>query len=490
MIKNIIISLILLLLNCKHSYNTKNIFSIENKFKFYSKFNIKNIKSNTLSFFLHKKKSFTKLILSNPKRNYIIIFILFLSTSLIIYSEVSLIFHDTKQTEFNIDLMPYKSICSYENDICPNTKNEICKYLFPYQALYSVHHKTGHKLSFNLFKKIRNWCNIEINDINQTIYSKYYLKKFDSYDFLDKTNELLYLNESTRNVIIFHFIRSPLNTILSGYQFHKKGLENWLKTSLNILGKKKSYHNKQLEINISKNIEYLNKIFVNQEFNITKDFRSLKDYLLKYPYQRSRKCFETKYILNIDWQNKKLYNHSLQYALDNNLKIKKWYNLNDKTGYGIFWEFVRYYNCEYPIIFLMNNIYTKYNYLKWNYIFFNLDSFFTSDGFDKNINILLDHLNIIDNKKNNIILNNHNIYNLNITKFRNNLTQLLKYEDRSSIYKKISTVSDNRFKHITTGRYNKTALKTILFSIHYKICEIIKNLTLSMKFKWLYNKDC
>merc|ERR1712176_1496749 len=172
-------------------------------------------------------------------------------------------------------------------------------------------------------------------------------------------------------------------------------------------------------------------------------------------------------------------------------KERKLLQVNETKGneqIGIFWEFVRYFNCEWAYAYLMNEIgnahFNKYHR-------FNLDDFANHDGFERNINQMLDALNIIDNEENNARLAKHGIdmNEFNITRQRANLFRILQLEDYSN-QSSDGKLTRNMQQHITRGRYNKTKAIELLLTLDESICHILKNLTNLIQYEWTHAEMC
>eukprot|EP01084_Bolivina_argentea_P087166 157477_1 len=371
------------------------------------------------------------------------------------------------------------SICSFNNTLCKHIHNPICKYLLPPQVVFSRQHKTGTMLSLTIKNTIHNWCHKKIfpfyNDTNTNKTDiELEILYLNNIDEGNKIETLLNLPYNTRNIVVVQFIRLPLNIIMSGYEFHKRTLaENWLKIVLTILGMK---HRSQYV----KDSFPTTQILLNN--SITNDINDIIEILKQNPYERSKFCYNLPEFLQINW-TKSNYNYSFEFALKSQWKTRGWYRNIDHSDYGIFWEFIRYYNCEWYHMYLKYKLFTKLKLqkdLNINHISFALDSFFKGNQFEKNINLLLDTLNIIDNENNNRILKKYNVYPLiNITQSRNQLYKTLK-----------NVGNDVPDHHKTKGTYNKTLLRNKLFRVHTNVCSTVKNLTLLMNFTWNYAEQC
>ena len=373
------------------------------------------------------------------------------------------------------------SICSVPNKLCECVENPVCKHLFPAQILFSKHHKTGHLLVRKIRAALHQWCQIKYNSFwndphrseSDETLDAFFLNSHENLSVLQK---LVSPNHSaqTKSTVIFHFVRAPLQTILSGYEFHKKTLsENWLKTDLKRLGTKQGHtSHTSLTAHILQNgTEAIG------NSNVTHVF----DVMVRNPYVRSKLCYKMPSVFeSINWTDSEHYNYSFEYALEMNLKTRGWYRSIDHSDYGIFWEFIRYYNCEWYCMFLSRHFYTALNNINLKYVSFTLDSFFMPRQFRENFNVLLDSLNVRDTHENNRILQRNGFGHINIADYRNSLFRTLQRH----------TELRNGDTHSTKGSYNKTELKNKLFRVHSSVCRVIKNLTLLMEFEWDQSMLC
>ena len=132
---------------------------------------------------------------------------------------------------------------SVNNHITPN-----CLHNLPLFVNYGSHHKTGSQFSRLIFESIAKYCHINIsthifsqttrigNDKNKNkhenpVFMKYFGKSphwplsLPNIEFISRNYK--------QNLILLHFIRSPLNTIISGFNFHAQCWpEAWLKCQL------------------------------------------------------------------------------------------------------------------------------------------------------------------------------------------------------------------------------------------------------------------
>ena len=160
--------------------------------------------------------------------------------------------------------------------------------------------------------------------------------------------------------------------------------------------------------------------------------------------------------------------------------VQRFYQLMHGTNdqMGLFWELIRYYNCEWPHQYLMHKLGLKY-FKDNNYISFNVDS-----KFDQNLNRLLNVMNIKDNFDNRQILRKYGYENVNITESRNTLYGMMKKEDLS--VHEILADPD----HVTKNDYDKQEAIRLLLTLDKSICELIKHMTILLDFLWDYPMYC
>eukprot|EP01084_Bolivina_argentea_P313379 542691_1 len=445
-----------------------------------------------------------------------------------------------------------KSICQQTYNGCKIISNPICKYILAHPILCQHHHKTGYTLSQKIRLHLASFCGLSHDKSNKHILMKRLTAE------TTEMNETL-SDTNFHTAILLHFMRPPVNTILSGFYYHLQAHEIWLyrKPIENA-----SYGNPRL---LNKN---LYKDLIESNINYNK-----KDYYKKYwnVLREIRKCFILPTIndeLNAFYDNN-ITNNS-QYKLNSQLTVQNFYrsilglrtranykhrprvhidrahsdnisqtmewnrfngfkrlrirthhlkrSLHTVSGHsrkrstrsietytskvskqiGLFWEFIRYYNCEWSSSYLIDQIGVQFFE---HYYRFNLDDFGTHDGFDTNINRLLDGINIIDNDINTQILRNSQS-DVSITDERNKLFALMKREDLSGIYernKEKLNVTKRYFNdrlrlrkmsHVTKGHYNKKEAIENLLTVHEQVCIMLKNMTGLLRFEWKYSEFC
>ena len=139
----------------------------------------------------------------------------------------------------------------------------ICYSQMPLFIESGTHHKTGHHFATTLVNKILQFCGID-EHFASTFHSKHYYfarqkgwpLKFINTHYFDK-----YFVDNP--IILLHFIRSPLNTIISGFNYHIQCPESWTQCNLN---------NKFCEFSQSKWIN----VNPNRDSNIDSDLLNIK----------------------------------------------------------------------------------------------------------------------------------------------------------------------------------------------------------------------
>ncbi len=142
-------------------------------------------------------------------------------------TEIPMVFYNEslprKTTPENIPSLQ-KILANTSNNI-----NPICLHLFPSYILINYHHKTGFALSKQFVKGIFvDFCRI-LSSVPKPDRGFYMRRGWPSYNFehlkfLDVSN-----SPKEREFVYFHFIRSPIDTILSGFDYHVNCPEKWTK---------------------------------------------------------------------------------------------------------------------------------------------------------------------------------------------------------------------------------------------------------------------
>ena len=364
------------------------------------------------------------------------------------------------------------TVCGESEYLCNLVRNPLCKYLLTYPLFSQHHHKTGSVLSNHIRNHLAQWCGLmdDSEAYNKSLTHRLIARPDILYEILYETNHSI--------AVLFHFIRDPVDTILSGYYYHLKAQENWLRRHT-IRSTAFGYPRVQ-NLNLYRDIIYGE---VNED-----------DYFKKYwvTTKKARFCFDLPKNINIKFFDEFKRNG---YHLDIHMTVKGFYHLfysgpvddyilrkrenrdikirNDE--YGLFWEFIRYFNCEWSYQYLMKEIGNKYFNI---YMPFDLRSFEKDQRFDKNVNEIMDVWNIIDNKENNDILKKAGIINMNITDERNDLYQRLRIEKYA------------RHGHGTKGKFDKDKSIELLLSLNESVCQLIKNMTVLLNFEWKHQSYC
>ena len=238
------------------------------------------------------------------------------------------------------------------------------------------------------------------------------------------------------SVVLLHFIRAPLNMILSGYNYHK----------------------------LCPKIE--------------------KSWIHRPIFDRKSNQLLINYIRN-DFLKNKIGNYSLCQFYNLNQSVV---NLVDK----LYYEFLRvkyYFFDDINIVYkLLSNIDFGYNFRMENYTA-------TSDDFDKFAHFLV--INVLNFKfdlKNSI--KDRADYNRLINLLRQNdvnrMQLLMQNSNNESDIKNIDKL------HVTRSLYNKTYQTDLLLKYQYKldngnvvnVCKQIKQMTLELDYLWEWNQYC
>lgn len=190
-----------------------------------------------------------------------------------------------------------------------------------------------------------------------------------------------------------------------------------------------------------------------------------------------------------------------------NLSMKNWYrNLSESKEtlkYGLFYAMTQYLFAVFPEIydFHFNLVTDPRDELKME-VWMN--------DFDRNLNVILDRLNLIDSPKNRDILGRNGVF-VNITEERERLYELLKKQDASHIkasgnkkgiqranikgkvqhylrQKNLQNVPIHS-KHIHKGR-NNTEYVHMLLTLDLQICLLLKHITNLIEYGWSYSEYC
>ena len=159
------------------------------------------------------------------------------------------------------------------------------------------------------------------------------------------------------------------------------------------------------------------------------------------------------------------------------MTLQTFYNKLNNINYkiGLFWEFVRYFHCEWPSIYIFQQIGDKW----LNKAQYDIDEFMHGE-FDQNMNKILNQL--ISNKDD---FNN----NTQIIGQRTKLFDKLKNELDISQIKKVKE-DEHLDMHITHNQYDINVVTHDLLTLDNQICKVIKNMTILLRFDWEYSQYC
>ena len=152
--------------------------------------------------------------------------------------------------------------------------------------------------------------------------------------------------------------------------------------------------------------------------------------------------------------------------------------------YGLFFEMMRYLFGVFPEIydFHFNMISDPENELK-------MEVWMTD--FDRNVNVLLDRLNLIDIPKNRKRLKHHLMFDVNIAAERKRLYRMLKSQDSSRTNPSNGTRREMLIdsKHIHKERDNAVYIDALL-GLDPQICLLLKHITNLIDYGWSYSEYC
>ena len=126
-------------------------------------------------------------------------------SNVIVYDTIVNLTNQNENREINVS-----SVCQQDNHLCKMVKNPICKYIMRYPIILQYHHKTGFALTKQITNDLQTFC--------QHSY-------FSQTPMIQRVNpkhaENIYDNQQMLNIsILFHFMRAPVKTILSGFYYH------------------------------------------------------------------------------------------------------------------------------------------------------------------------------------------------------------------------------------------------------------------------------
>eukprot|EP01083_Nonionella_stella_P250982 866451_1 len=443
------------------------------------------------------------------------------------------LFQVWKDGNDSTDTNDFISICDtprYKR-LCTQLTHPICKRILWFPILLVSHHKTGHTLSYNMITKVQSFCT------RQSVQSRVYARRARIhnrtriYTRLQKARikqirktfvttlsphpkigfHQFHQNDQIdfKHSVVLHFMRDPVDTILSGFYYHAKANEKWLQRSM--------YRSQYTKFRAQNEILFQDVI----SSNVNK-----QNYYQKYFKTASKNvslCFNVPTLISNG-------NNKFPRAPNLVMSVQRLYRglSKNQVQMGLFWEFIRYYNCEWSYSYLMHQIGSQY--FK-HYHVFHLSDFTSHSRFDENINRLLDILNIVVSKENVDRLNRFDgNYSLDrMAQQRDTLFELLKQEDKSDVAtKKEKFLSEGitvreryrdrlqrgrhhgpkripvqggrldgrrypgRFasSHFTKGDFDRKESIKLLLTLDERICHILKHMTVWLEFEWNHSTFC
>ncbi len=242
-------------------------------------------------------------------------------------------------------------------------KPQLCDLNFS-NVLLGAHHKTGTMLLTRHFQKaIQDFQKEKCNISNLEIPKEYCLNKESILSFINNKN----------GAKIINIVRNPVDTVLSGYNYHLKSREKWL---FNDINEQKKYYQKVLLRQKKKNNIRYNAIKLHCQYNIIQKLSK-----------------------NLSVSENNI--HSLY----NNLTLDK----------GLYFEYSRFINCEFNLDILESYQTIKYlknkfkKYYHYKFINMRLESF--SNDYNDSVIKFLDFIDIYDKNQRDLfkILINYNI---------------------------------------------------------------------------------
>ena len=108
----------------------------------------------------------------------------------------------------------------------------ICYSQMPLFIEAGSHHKTGHHFSRYLVSEILNFCHIPIHLSSKFSPIREYFHHHSHWpiDFVNIDYFEQYFNGN--QIVLLHFVRDPLNTIISGFNYHRQCPEQWTRCDL------------------------------------------------------------------------------------------------------------------------------------------------------------------------------------------------------------------------------------------------------------------
>ena len=361
-----------------------------------------------------------------------------------------------------------------------------CRALVPERKIRSmVHHKTGHDLSWQIRDVIQAFCHGDTRyetefSINKLV--NYCLSKYRQY---------------STGCTLIHWVRHPVNTIISGYYYHLKTDEVWV-------------HDWIISDSVNTAVDMdMNALYNDIIHNTTNSDSFYDKYREEKVFQHLRGDDEekmmqkkkqmTKLLTCFDIGEKSVlytylapfvHNMRADLVIDSevnmDITLQEFYRKLQKMDYkyGLFWEFVRYFNCEWPSIYVLRKIGNEhFDHL----IEYDIDDMMDREGaFGEAMDLILDEMNFVDNVGNRQkLLRNH--LNISIVNARKRLKEALV----SLNVNNYSTKGDHYLKmHVTHKSYDMDQVSHDLLTIDRTICQLIRNMTELLNFEWTYSQYC
>ena len=193
-----------------------------------------------------------------------------------------------------------------------------------------------------------------------------------------------------------------------------------------------------------------------------------------------------------------------QVAYDEYIKHKEKKNYKYNYNYGLVYETVRYAACEWLEFFtvhtliklLLNDMeyYRKKYYLNMQIFEFEMSQWQNFNTFVKNIQIIIDKLNIIDSIENRKKIEKYfkKKYNTRhlVNKFNLKIFVNLFANEMNKLFIGSKSEAQIQKSHATYNRYDKQKESLQFLNHSTKYCLLMKNLTLSLYFDWEYHEIC
>lgn len=337
---------------------------------------------------------------------------------------------------------------------------------FPTHIDYISFHKTGTVLSNQFQQLFLQYCNISSETNNEI---RWFIR----------TNAIRFQKRSRKLILLF--IRDPLSTIISGYNYHKSGTEVW--THLNMTNKLMSISKK---FTMKSDFNYRLIASFNQTYDVKlESFWQLVESIEKQNDTKMNQLNITSSVYNDIFNNnavlkKLVLDYNTDYVLSNQISIKLWYSINVDM---IFWEFIRYIKRVFVHEYNIYSFVLKYNESGLNVHIFRMESLFTK--FNQTMNTFLNTKLFGSTVKNDM---------------QSNYEYLIQEKERLFDLLHILSIDDSRNNHrkhihvnISNGGKDSSEImfqKLHLLKIDVVICKIIKLTTLMLDYTWMFSHNC